>query len=72
MKESGVCVYISYDPVETDLIIEFLELEGIPVYTEEDDTGDLLTGNMAIRVFVPKEAEADVKMLLKAIEYTEQ
>ena len=72
MKESGVCVYTSYDPVETDRMIEFLELEGIPVYTEEDEAGALRTGNMTIRVFVPKEAELDVKMLLKALKYTEQ
>lgn len=68
MKEIGVCVYISYDSVETGRIINLLQSEGIPAYTKEDGAGDLFTGSMATRIFVPEEAEANAKMLLGDID----
>ena len=64
MKEIGVCIYISYDSIETARILNLLESEGIPAYTKEDGAGDLFTGGMATRIFVPEEAEKDAKMLL--------
>ena len=64
MKEIGVCIYISYDSVETARILNLLESEGIPAYTKEDGAGDLFTSSMATRIFVPKEVEKDAKMLL--------
>ena len=72
MKDIGVCVYISYDSLETARIINILESEGIPAYTKEDGAGGLFrlyTGHShsATRIFVPKEAEEEARLLLEEI-----
>ena len=73
MQEIGVCVYISYDSIETARIISLLESEGIPSYTKEDGAGGLFrlyTGHShtATRIFVPEEAAEDAKLLLEEVE----
>ena len=71
MNEIGVCVYISYDSLETARIIALLDSEGIPAYTKEDGAGGLFrlyTGHShsATRIFVPEEAEKDAKLILES------
>ena len=72
MKDIGVCVYISYDSIETARIIGLLESEGIPAYTKEDGAGGLFRlysghSRSAARIFVPEEAEEDARALLGEI-----
>ena len=72
MKEIGVCVYISYDSLETARIIDLLDSEGIPAYTKEDGAGGLFrlyTGHShsATRIYVPEEAKEDAGLLLEAL-----
>ena len=72
MKEIGVCVYISYDSLETARIIGTLEAEGIPAYTKEDGAGGLFrlyTGHSRTptRIFVPEEAQEDARQIIEAI-----
>jgi len=69
MKDIGVCVYISYDSLETARIINILESEGIPAYTKEDGAGGLFrlyTGHSrsATRIYVPEAAQEDAKALI--------
>lgn len=71
MKDIGVCVYISYDSLETARIIALLESEGIPAYTKEDGAGGLFrlyTGHShsAARIFVPEEAKEDASFILES------
>ena len=73
MKDIGVCIYISYDSIETARIIAALESEGIPAYTKEDGAGGLFrlyTGHSstATRIFVPETAEEDARSLLGEID----
>ena len=71
MNEIGVCIYISYDSLETARIIALLDSEGIPAYTKEDGAGGLFrlyTGHShsATRIFVPEEAEQDARLILES------
>ena len=73
MQEIGVCVYISYDSLETARIVNLLESEGIPSYTKEDGAGGLFrlyTGHShtATRIFVPDDAAEDARKLLKEVD----
>ena len=72
MKDIGVCVYISYDSLETARIIRALEAEGIPAYTKEDGAGGLFrlyTGHShsAARIYVPEAAQEQARLLLGEI-----
>jgi len=69
MKDIGVCVYISYDSIETARIIGLLESEGIPAYTIEEGAGELFrlyTGHSYLpsRIYVPETAEEKARILL--------
>jgi len=73
MKDIGICVYISYDSIETARIISLLESADIPAYTKEDGAGGLFrlyTGHShsATRIYVPEAAQEQARMLLKEIE----
>ena len=73
MKDIGVCVYISYDSIETARIIGLLESAGIPAYTKEEGPGELFRlysghSNSPTRIFVPESAQEDARVLLEETE----
>lgn len=70
MKEIGVCIYISYDSIETARIIGRLEAEGIPSYIKEEGPGELFRlysghSHSATRIYVPEAAAEQARLLLE-------
>lgn len=69
MKEIGVCVYVSYDSIETARIVRMLESEGIPTYTKEEGPGELMRlysgfSHSPTRIYVPESAKEQAQLLL--------